>query len=863
MVSAQEKLSVAVVPFANVSGTESASYLGFQIAEFVSSSMAGYPEVTVIERSSIDKILQEQELELSGFTDEKNAVKVGSIANASQMVVGSFTLDAKGTMSLTGRIVDVNNGTVLGSAIASGPTKPSPNALYRDFVFKLLSSIKSYGMSIAVEARLETLSEEDATMNADYARALEASFRKNDEEARKYLEKVIQSEHVAVLSYMDAARRYQAVVSRLEGASLYSGLVNNMLSHNSALMAQMEPLTIYRNTLKALANKVDAQFTIDAVELTVAQKEQITMSGVSAVITLPLVSLGLKEDALSTIGNIFGQQDIVGLGPSGIAITKKAPEGSLLSSAALDGLFGLSFSASAGYSIIFYDKTGKELWRLAATPKEIARIDSKMARSGNSNKSHISVPVPRDGFALLSDGKVEIQARELKDLAGIRVEFDRDSFSHTAYYASSSDIRWKSLLLHAYRKNYLKIAASDDPCPSIKDLVITDSFYETNDEDLGRIPIVPDDDNRAGFADLWAVVYFGDEISTSVQVAWSGSNTPVHDPDSNSKAEKAIPFSSNSEPFNGPLTARSVLYFAGPTDDGPHDSNKTIVGTGEITVSVKVGRDKIKSTSVTRIMGSKSWIQPNYIDALVLDNGKIFGTPPRGIFCIDAATGKTLWQRNDIKNSTLLVNAGTIFSCGDSGIFSLSITDGKTLWQRNDIASYSLLATDDKIFASGESGTFSLNKATGKTLWKNKQRGLILFFGNQNLCVAEIGSLRIYTLDVFSGETLSCNQVITDGKILGSENKKDFPLTWITGVPYIDGYPVSIDISNEFLRIVPNSRPRITANGLLYSRDGVARDAVTDKTIWSSSLIRNAIFHKNSFLFGKVFCLDLSIINRD
>ena len=707
---ASPTLSVAVAPFSNLSGVKAQDYIGFQIAEFVSGGLAGYPGVSVVERGAIEAIIQEQELQLSGLTDEKGAVNIGGLANAAQMVVGSFTLDAKGSMSLTGRLVDVATSSVLGSTTVTGVMAPSPAPLYKDFVFKLLSSVKGYGMNVAVEGRLSTLSEEDASVSADYARALEASFRKNDEEARKYLEKVVQGGRLATSSYMDAAGRYQAIVSRLEGESIFAQLLRAQLSTNAELMAQVEPLTNYRNTLKALAGRVDGLLTPDVVELRVQKKEIVAMGTVSAVITLPDVALAIKDEARLGMAGLFEGQSFVVMGDTGIHATAAPPPGRLLSDSALSGLFDLSFNVTSSYSIVFHDQAGKELWRLTSKPRYVLRLDGREARYETELASAYSVAAPRDGWTLRPDGLVEIQTRAIKVLAGIRVELDRTSFRKATSFASSGDLRWKSLILHAYRKGYIKLAVANDPCPAVKDLIIADSYFTTADESLGRVPVIPADDSRAAYADLGAVVYFGDQVSTTVKATWSG-------------VEKG-----SSQPYSGKLDNSSVLYFACPT---------STLKKGAVSVTVDIGSDSHKKATISKRLGSgweRKTRSPTHV--LLLAGKRLFAggdsynasglygairEVTNSLYCIDPSLGTILWRIKTNAYSLVLVD-GLLYVAEDDGVTSIDPARGSIRWKAPDGRGTDMLFDGGRLFSGGS----ALDITTGKAIWQ-RDVGRLLF----------------------------------------------------------------------------------------------------------------------------------------
>jgi len=136
---------IAVTPYANIGADKTADYIGFQIAEFLSSAMAGFPGVQVIERSQLMKILEEQELQLSGITEGDGSVSIGQILNAKQMVVGSFEL-SKTRLVVNGRIVDVQSGAVLSRASIETPRADSYIEAYKAFMFKLLSELRIWPM---------------------------------------------------------------------------------------------------------------------------------------------------------------------------------------------------------------------------------------------------------------------------------------------------------------------------------------------------------------------------------------------------------------------------------------------------------------------------------------------------------------------------------------------------------------------------------------------------------------------------------------------------------------------------------------------------------------------------------------------
>lgn len=88
--------------------------LGDAVAEMIAGELANSPTVTVIERSAIDAILREMEVQRSGLTTA-DAVKIGQGLNARKVLFGSVRRFGETTYVTTARLVDVETQRVEGS----------------------------------------------------------------------------------------------------------------------------------------------------------------------------------------------------------------------------------------------------------------------------------------------------------------------------------------------------------------------------------------------------------------------------------------------------------------------------------------------------------------------------------------------------------------------------------------------------------------------------------------------------------------------------------------------------------------------------------------------------------------------------
>jgi len=87
-----EKLTVAVLGFE--SKDTAIVNLGAKITDLVTAQLSINPELRLVEREKLDKILEELDLSLTGIVNENQAAKIGQLTGAKLLVTGrAFTVD--------------------------------------------------------------------------------------------------------------------------------------------------------------------------------------------------------------------------------------------------------------------------------------------------------------------------------------------------------------------------------------------------------------------------------------------------------------------------------------------------------------------------------------------------------------------------------------------------------------------------------------------------------------------------------------------------------------------------------------------------------------------------------------------------
>ncbi len=69
--------------------------------------------VIVVEREQLNKVLSEQKLALAGLVNDKNAIKVGELLNADNLITGSFIIQ-NDTVRIDAKIIDTQTGRITG-----------------------------------------------------------------------------------------------------------------------------------------------------------------------------------------------------------------------------------------------------------------------------------------------------------------------------------------------------------------------------------------------------------------------------------------------------------------------------------------------------------------------------------------------------------------------------------------------------------------------------------------------------------------------------------------------------------------------------------------------------------------------------
>ncbi|MFH1725508.1 MAG: FlgO family outer membrane protein [Elusimicrobiota bacterium] len=103
---------LAVLPFVPLDG--SAASEGLALSERLTTWIAYYGKMEVIERTLLPAILREHSLRLTGALDTRKRGRIGRVLEVKAVVTGSFSI-LKDAIEVNARLVDIETGVVLGA----------------------------------------------------------------------------------------------------------------------------------------------------------------------------------------------------------------------------------------------------------------------------------------------------------------------------------------------------------------------------------------------------------------------------------------------------------------------------------------------------------------------------------------------------------------------------------------------------------------------------------------------------------------------------------------------------------------------------------------------------------------------------
>jgi TolB-like protein len=111
--------TIAIMDFGNTTGDKKLTQWAKDYAEVLFLKLSRDERFKLVERKEIDKILEEVELNRSGYVDTKNAIKIGRMLGAQVMVLGVL-LEINSNLRIDIHLVEPESGKILKADVIEG-----------------------------------------------------------------------------------------------------------------------------------------------------------------------------------------------------------------------------------------------------------------------------------------------------------------------------------------------------------------------------------------------------------------------------------------------------------------------------------------------------------------------------------------------------------------------------------------------------------------------------------------------------------------------------------------------------------------------------------------------------------------------
>lgn len=176
--------------------------LGSKVSDLLFASLAAEPDIYLVERQELQKLLDEAELNLSGVINPSEAIQVGRLTGAKLILTGSV-IDANRQLFLVGKIISTETGRVLGQSV-KGSMNDDLGALVEQLAAKMNETIGKNAKDMVAQP-------------VSAAQRIAAITKKLGDAERPSLGIHIAERHVGQVAFDPAAETEMTLMSRETG----------------------------------------------------------------------------------------------------------------------------------------------------------------------------------------------------------------------------------------------------------------------------------------------------------------------------------------------------------------------------------------------------------------------------------------------------------------------------------------------------------------------------------------------------------------------------------------------------------------------------------------------------------------------
>lgn len=203
---------IAVMEFSNASPNHDMDALGKGLQAMITTDLAEVQTLRLIERERLNDIQSELKLQRSSLVDRATAVKIGKLAGATHLCVGTFTIiGAK--MRIDARVLSVQTGEIFLAEKIEGD-KEAFFDLEKSLVKKMITAT---GVKLAPKERIavERIHTTDFLAFQKYSEGMQAFDDKRYDDALSAMRQATRLDSDFTLAHR-TLERYQQAVARLK-----------------------------------------------------------------------------------------------------------------------------------------------------------------------------------------------------------------------------------------------------------------------------------------------------------------------------------------------------------------------------------------------------------------------------------------------------------------------------------------------------------------------------------------------------------------------------------------------------------------------------------------------------------------------
>ena len=259
---------IAILPFKE-RGKDANDEIGQKVTDLTFAQLVVDPELHLVDREDLEKVLSEAELSLSGLTNPDTAIKIGNLTGAKLLVTGSvFTVDD--SLYVVGKIISTETSRVVGAS-AKGPIDGDKGELVEKLGEEIIASIRKNASLLVPEVQ------DRETRFADLAKKLTGKkfpkvFVKIPEQhiGRTTFDPAAETEFITILKQcgievFDAKMGKESDADLIltgEGISEYAARLKTLISVKSRLEVKL----VERKTGKIVFSDRQTSLAIDLAE---------------------------------------------------------------------------------------------------------------------------------------------------------------------------------------------------------------------------------------------------------------------------------------------------------------------------------------------------------------------------------------------------------------------------------------------------------------------------------------------------------------------------------------------------------------------------------------------------------------------